>query len=98
MNYNTFVTGAVDGYNSTYRDFGNIDYVNLNFEVSNIHWDQVFTLGNSNDQLSFIQENLRRLYDRCVLIKTKLIIPKHQPWFTTEIKKLIEKRDSAYRW
>ena len=64
--------------------------MSLNTELDNIYWDQVFTLGNANE-LSFIQENMRWLYDRCVPLKIRLIIPKQQLRFTTEIKALIEK-------
>ena len=39
----------------------------------------------------------RKMYDRCVPVKTKRIKPKQQPWFHAEIKALIMRRDSAYR-
>ena len=62
LNYNMPITSVVGRY-ITYRDFKNIDYVSLNTELDNIHCGQVFTLGNANDQLLLIQENVRRLYD-----------------------------------
>ena len=95
LNYKISVTCATDKY-FTYRDFKNRDYVTLNIELDNIWWDQVYTLGNANDQLSFVQENERQLYYRFVTVKTNLI---RQPWFNTEMKTLIEKRDSgSKRW
>ena len=77
------ITSAVARY-ITYPNIRNIDYVSLNTELDNIYWEQAFTLANANDQLSFIQENMRWLYDRCVPVKTRLIIYKQQPLFTTK--------------
>ena len=51
--------------------------------------DQIYSLGNVNDQVALIQENVRLLYDSCVPVRTKLVRAKHQPWFNAEIKALI---------
>ena len=67
LNYNMPFTSAFDRY-ITYRDFGNIDYVSLNTELNDIYWDHVFTLGNANDHLSFIQESVHWIYDIIVVL------------------------------
>lgn len=83
----------------TYRDLRNIDYSLLNLHADNICWSQIYNLVDVNDQLFFIQENVKKLFDLCVPLKTKVIKPNQHPWFSPEINQLIKKRNDAHsRW
>lgn len=82
----------------SYRDFKNIDNISLETELSTTPWNQVFLMPLVDEQLNFLQQNIYYLYNKYVPIKTKNI-RNEQPWFSTEIKMLIEERNQAYaRW
>lgn len=83
----------------SYRNLRDIDFGILSLNFNNIDWDRIYTLVSVDEQVSFIQENLRLLFDLCVPSITKRINASQTPWFNTEIKYLIRKRDDAYkRW
>lgn len=83
----------------SYRDFHNIDFNSLYDNFSQIDWNSIYYLPNIDDKLSFLDNNVLRLYDETVPIKTRTRSLRTQPWFTTHIKQLIHIRDLAYsRW
>jgi len=49
-----------------------------------------------DEQLSFLAHNLNFLFNRFVPVKYVKIKPRQQPWFSEEIRKLIEQRQIAY--
>lgn len=81
----------------TYRNFNNIDYTSLGHDVSTILWNTVFFLPTVDEQIKFLNENIIYLYNKHVPIVTKNIKCNDRPWFTGEIKHLMEVRDSAYK-
>lgn len=82
-----------------YRDFKNIDYDELNYAVYNTNWNHVFDLVSVDEQVSFLQDNVLSLYNEFVPLKCKRKVSNSKPWFTNEIKGLIDCRDLAYsRW
>lgn len=82
-----------------YRDFRNIEYVRLEEEFLRIDWSVLYNLISVDDQLSFLQHNLNYLYDLVVPLRTKNVNRHNKPWFTQDIKQVINRRDSSYaRW
>lgn len=83
----------------TYRDFKHVDYHSLTEHFSLINWNYIYNLLTSDEQLSFLENNISYLYDLAVPLKTKHIKENTRPWFTTSIQRLIVQRDKAYsRW
>lgn len=81
-----------------YRDFKNVDYNVLDRAIDNIDWNIIYNTPSVDDQASFIQNNIKILFDKFVPLKKKTVT-RDKPWFTTYIKKLIADRDEAYsRW
>lgn len=83
----------------TYRDFRNIDYTMLNQHIENVCWDIIYSTGDVDEQINFLQDNINNIFNNCIPLKTKLVKHKQQPWFNADIKRLIGIRDAAYhRW
>ncbi|XP_059222548.1 uncharacterized protein LOC131996735 [Stomoxys calcitrans] len=81
------------------RDFRKLNYNLLNDLSNNIAWDAIYGYESVEDQVSFMQHHISLLYDYCVPLRIIKGIHKQQPWFTPEVKNLIQRRDTLYkRW
>lgn len=81
----------------SYRDYRNVNYVQLNHDVEAIDWNLIYTYDDVNDQIEFIQSNIINLYNLHVPLKTKLKRNIQEPWFDARIKELISRRDNAFK-
>lgn len=82
-----------------YRDYRNIDYIELNRIFDEINWDYIYYNASVDSQVDFLQNNISNLYNICVPLKTKQCRPTAKPWFCTNIKNLILLRNNAYnKW
>lgn len=83
----------------TYRDFKNVNYQILEENCSLIEWSSMYNMLSTDEQLSFLNNNILNLFNSAVALKTKVIRENTRPWFSTAIKSLIDQRDLAYtRW
>ena len=92
---------TLDHKNQTYsyRDFKNINHQRLIVKTLAIDWESIYSMVSIDDQLSFLQENILKLYDEEVPLKTKTLAANNRPWFNSIIKQAIRSRDFAYsRW
>lgn len=81
----------------SYRDFQHIDYKQLEVAVDATDWGSVYNFVSSNDQINFIQTHINTLFEEFVPLVTKSTSVRNRPWFNNYIKKLIHKRNAAYR-
>lgn len=86
-----------DEHKYSFRDFNNIDYNVLqhNFELS--EWNRIYYMSSVDDQLGFLEDNIIKLYDLSVPLKTRIQRFKSRPWFNAQIKYLIHERNYAYQ-
>lgn len=83
----------------TYYDFNNINYQNLSSDMSLIDWSSIFYMPSVDNQIKFLEQNLFNVFKKSVPLKTVRQNCKKKPWFNSEIKSAIFRRDFAYkRW
>lgn len=83
----------------SFRDFKNIDYYFLQEEFNKIDWNCIYYTLSIDDQLSYLEQNLQNLFDQTVPLRKKVVSQKDRPWFSSNIKCAINRRDLAYsRW
>lgn len=91
----------VENYGATYsyRDFKRINYDDLNFRASMIPWDLIYLFLTVDEKLDYLQSNIQGLYNDVVPLRTRRIDCHNKPWFSSNIKRLIELRNNAYnKW
>ncbi|XP_075157493.1 uncharacterized protein LOC142230751 [Haematobia irritans] len=82
-----------------YRDYKSTNYNLLQNLICDTNWNSVYEYESIDEQISFLESNINRLFDLCVPLRHKIVKHNHQPWFNDTIKTLINKRDVAYhRW
>ncbi|XP_059217675.1 uncharacterized protein LOC131994805 [Stomoxys calcitrans] len=83
----------------TYRDFKRIDIDLMEYRLSTIDWDRMYSFQTVDDRLSFLQDRILDLYNELVPLRTRRKTTREKPWFTNDIKRSMEERDIAYsRW
>jgi len=83
----------------TYRDYKNINYNELKTEFLCSDWSCIYHLRHVNCQLQVLTNDVQYLINKFVPLRTKVIKPIQNPWFSSEIKNLTSQRDVAYlRW
>lgn len=83
----------------TYRDFKNIDYLNLHLDLMSIEWDTLYSMVDIDEQIHYLQHHINFLYNKYVPLRTKIISSDQTPWFDNQVKTLIDQRNRAYaRW
>lgn len=80
-----------------YRDFKNIDLAQLEVDIHQIDWQQIYFMTSADDQVTFLQNSIKHLFDTHVKLKTKVVKNQHNSWFTQEILEMIKQRDLAYK-
>lgn len=82
-----------------YRDFRNLNYADLEEKVSRIDWWMISGMISVDEQVSFMENNIGNLYDATLPLKRKIVSSQSRPWFNSEIRNLIRRRDLAHsRW
>lgn len=81
----------------TYRDFKKINYNLLNHLTDEVPWDSIYHFDSVDEQISFVQNHICSIYNRCVPEKTITIKYSQPPWFNQRIKTLIDERNFSYR-
>lgn len=97
LTYNFHVQQATQCF--SYRDFKHLDFNQLFESSSHIIWNDVYFMPTIDEQSSFLEHNIKHLFDLTVPLKQKKTTYKQKPWFTSNIKNAICQRDLAYaRW
>jgi len=81
----------------TYFDFNNVNFPLLDADFNRINWHSIFTMPSVDDQVDYFNKNIIDLFNKHVPIKTKSLKKSSQPWFNSNIRLLIKKRDEVYR-
>lgn len=82
-----------------YRDYKNLDYEALRENINYIDWCRVYNMVSVDEKVDFVEGNIIKLYDIAVPLRTRILNPQSRPWFNSNIKALIRKRDFAHgRW
>ncbi|XP_075151058.1 uncharacterized protein LOC142225166 [Haematobia irritans] len=83
----------------TYRDFRRLNISDLELDVNRIDWNQIYYLSSVESKVNFLTDNIVDLYNLHVPMVTNNIKIDLKPWFTSEVKTLIDIRERAYkRW
>lgn len=83
----------------TFRDIKHISLPILSQDCISVDWQKIYYTESIDEQVEFLQNSIKYLYNKCVPLKRKKIMSTQSPWFDSEIKSLITKRDVAYsRW
>lgn len=83
----------------SYRDFRNLNHFELEVNLNNLCWSDMYDMPSVDDQAIFLESNIIKLYDIAVPIRTRIFTAKSRPWFNGHIKHLIQQRDYAHqRW
>lgn len=83
----------------SYRDFKNINYQNLFFDVAYSEWDKIYVTLDVDEQILILQDIINFLYNKYVPLKTRTVCHVQHPWFDSEVKSLIDQRNRAFiRW
>lgn len=97
ITYDTFVDRAKS--QTVYRDFSKIDFHSLWTLENEINWSVVYNLDSVEDQIDYMEYHITNLYNACVPLKSRIVCNNQQPWFSQEIRRLINYRDELYkRW
>ena len=65
--------------------------------LEQINWDRIYDFTSINDQVEYLQQNIKYLYDQTVPLKTKIINNKTKPWFNKDVRSAITARNLFYR-
>lgn len=83
----------------TYRDFKNIDYQSLRSDVIRIQWDEIYLIASVNQQVLFLENNIKSLFDKHVPLRRRTPISNSPPWLNRHLLDLMQERNIAYaRW
>ena len=66
-----------------YHDFKNIAYSVLEENISLTNWARMYYMTSIDEQVSFLESSVQRLYDLAVPICSRTILPRIKPWFST---------------
>lgn len=81
----------------TYRDFKNINPHFVLDQFYDIPWHQFFDSDDPDMLLEFFNNNIKRLYEGSVPLKTFRPKKPYNPWFNAEIQRAIIDRDLMHR-
>lgn len=94
VSYNIATTYHAQTY--SFRDFNNINTLNLKRDLENPTWNQIYNLATVDEQLNFLNNLILQTFDDNVPIKNISVRKRVKPWFTNETKLLIEHRNKMY--
>jgi len=80
----------------TYRDYKNINYNEFKTEFLCCDWSCTYHLRHVDCQLEILNNNVQYLFNKFVPLRTKVIKPMQNPWFSSEIINLTRQRYGAY--
>lgn len=97
LSYEFYIEADDETY--SFRDFAKIDYEVLQEDINRTEWNRIYYMPSVDDQQTFLEENIKQLYDSNVPLRTRTKRFKSKPWFNLKIKQLISERNLAYsRW
>lgn len=83
----------------SYRDFRHINFDLLDQQFNNIQWNHIYFMPNADEQLHFLNNNIRQLYEQTVPTRIYRGDKRNRSWFSPAIKNEINHRDELYtRW
>lgn len=79
----------------TYRDFTNIDRTAFQHDLRSVNWNIMYTMNNVDEKVSFLTNNILRIFEKHAPLKTFNAKHKYAPWITPVIKTMQRLRDRA---
>lgn len=83
----------------SYRNLKNINLANFERDLEAIPWDNLYTIDDIDDKISFFNNNILQIFDVHAPLKTIRISNKtrYSPWITDNIKFMQKLRDKALK-
>ena len=82
-----------------FRDFNSIDIASLHHNSACVKWNDVYYYPDVNDKVECLSLNINYLFEKHVPFRTIKIKSSKPPWFSDQIKKIINHRNALYlRW
>ena len=86
---------------STYKrkiwNFREGNYEKLNNLLTNAPWEAAIVQENPNESCNIFMDILEKIIEECIPSQIVTIRPKDKPWMTSEIRKLIRKRNRLHK-
>lgn len=96
MSYDFEITMSQSGEYS-FRDFNNVNLIALEEDITNINWDDLYFFPSTCDKIDYLNNQILYLFNKHIAVKTRKTKGRETPWFTSETKLLIARRDELYR-
>lgn len=78
----------------SYRDYRNLNYARLGIALDSIDWNCIFNLESADEQLDFLNDKIRYLFDLYVPLKmSRSNKPTNKSWFNNQIASMIRNSD-----
>ena len=71
-----------------YRDFRNVNSSLLESELKKIEWFRVYGMLSTDEQISFLSNNILKLFNDFIPLKSKILKKNDSSWFNNNIMKL----------
>lgn len=81
----------------TFRDYNNINMSSLQEDLTHANWDEIYYFPSVSEQVEYLNGLILPIFNKHVPLKIKNTNGRISPWFTTETKLLIERRDILYK-
>lgn len=81
----------------TYRDWKNLNKESLKIKFESINWNMIYEYKELKDKLNFFNQQIERLYEWAIPLKTVRVTKPPAPWMTDNIKTLQKTRDAYLR-
>lgn len=81
----------------SYRDYKHMNPNVILEHFNSIDWTNYFAMNDPNDLLDFFNENIGRLFENCVPLRTFRPKKPFNPWFNATIQRAIIDRDLMHR-
>lgn len=81
----------------TYRDYLHFDEQLVYNSIHSVPWDEFYACEDADQLLNFFNENVKRVHDRCIPLRTSKNRRKCNPWFTVDVRRTLLDRDLAYK-
>ena len=76
-----------------FRDFNSIDIASLHHNSACVKWNDVYYYPDVNDKVECLSLNINYLFEKHVPFRTIKIKSSKPPWFSDQIKKIINHRN-----
>lgn len=82
---------------TTYHDFKHINHQTLLSEMGKIDWSLIYYMPSVDNQLSFLETNVEKIFTNTVPLKNVFNNPRNNIWFNSDIKSAILERNYIFR-